>query len=237
MNAAASSLTQFGNGAIMPSPVLPGLVPSHAVLPAPPLIPDTAMRRPRRAVLRPWMVVLLAAFLIVAWGIWSVTGFFRLSSPSAALRNSTMTSAGGMWKTKLALSLGRGSIGLVRLVSSFVQMPPEGRAALNGLQGGEVGIYEMTGGSRPINAGQVLAGSDKEMMARGWARVVAAVRKNDLVAIYAPKKGVSQSRVQCSVMVLHEGRMVVVGARANPSELMKALPGSFDWEKRVSVTR
>jgi hypothetical protein len=227
---ASSSLHTFANGL--------GLVPA---MPAPPLIDErspaavsTASPSPRPVTrIRPWMVVMLALLFFSGLCVWWVTGFFRLGSETAALRNSMMASTGAAWKTRLALNFGRVSFGLVQLGTGFIQMPPEGRAALNGLQRAEVGIYEMTDNVRPVNPSAVLQSADKAMARRGWVRVVGAVKENNLVAVYSPKKGRASSRIECSIMVLHEHRMVLVGARANPDELIHVLPNSISWEKGI----
>ena len=181
------------------------------------------------------MFVLLTIFLIIGLAVWWVTGIFRLGSETATLRNSFMSSSAAQWKTKIALNFGRVSFGLVQLGSSFIQMPPEGRAALNSLSQAEVGIYEMTYHSAPLQPGSVLAITDKAMAKRGWVRLVGAVKNENFVAVYAPKKANLKSRIQASVLVLHENRLVVVGARANPNELMKLIPADSFAALRAGI--
>jgi hypothetical protein len=214
------------SAAITAGPFSQGVMPDSSAADAggrppiatrPPFIGAAAPARAPRV--HPLLVMFLIMLFLIGLGVWWVTGIFRLGSETAMLRNSFMRSSGAEWKTKIVLNLGSVSFGLVQLGSSFIQMPPEGRAALNSLNQAEVGVYEMTQQSAPLQPGSVLAITDKAMAKRGWIRLVGAVKSGNFVAVYAPKKADLKNRIQASVLVLHENRLVVVGARANPKQV------------------
>src|SRR5512145_163747 len=77
------------------------------------------------------LAVIASSFCACVLGcISGVTGFFRLSSDTAALRTSFMKSVPGVWDTKIALRVGWLTASVIRVGGSFLDLPPEPRAAL-----------------------------------------------------------------------------------------------------------
>src|SRR6516164_9323126 len=75
-------------------------------------------------------VVLLILMTMVCIPVIGVTGYFRLSSETKALRESFVDAQTGEMDKKIALSVGWFTTSLVRLGVSFAHVPPEARAAL-----------------------------------------------------------------------------------------------------------
>lgn len=204
------------------SPIAAGT--TQRIIDAQPPIIQSGSEHRRGPRVHPLAIFLLIVFFLVGLGLWWVTGIFRLGSETSTLKSSFMAASGADWRTRIALNLGRVTFGLVQFGTSFIQMPREGRAALNGLNQAEVGVYETARSYESISSSAILAATDKAMEKRGCVRIVGVIQRDNLVAVYVPKKGKLNSQVHASVLVLHENRLVVAGVRANPNELMKLIP-------------
>ena len=71
-----------------------------------------------------------------------------------------------------------------------------------------------------VERAAVFLATDKAMAARGWERVVGVAEKDDLVAVYLPRKGLAVGRMKCCMMVLHGPTLVVASARGNIEPLL-----------------
>lgn len=156
---------------------------------------------------------------MVIWLVVGVTGYFRVSPETAALRASLMQSVPGTWHKKIALSVGSVTTGLVRAGSRFINMPSEPRAALDALHGAEVGIYRLEE-EVAVNKGAALQAADKAMKSRGWDRIVGVVGERELVAVYFPRKA-SPRDVKCCVLVFQGCDLVVASVRGNLEPLVQ----------------
>ncbi len=160
-------------------------------------------------------VVLLACFILLGLSVVGVTGYFRLSSETAALRSSLMSAIPGTWNKKITIHVGGITMALLRNGLRFVHLQPEPRAAIEALRGAEVGISELREERVFVERAKVLSAADKAMAVRGWDRVVGVAEKDDLVAVYMPRKGLAVGRMKCCVMVLHGATLVIASARGN----------------------
>ena len=152
-----------------------------------------------------------------------VTGYFRLSSDTRALRSGLIAASGADWHQKIALNVGGFTLGLARAGLSFVPLDEPARAALQTVRGGEVGIFELSAEKKLPDRAAMLVAADKAMGARGWERAVGVMDEHDLVAIYVPVKNVSLKRLHCCVLVFDGRQMVLVSARTNPQPLVECL--------------
>jgi hypothetical protein len=181
------------------------------------------------------VLLLLCVPVLCAFGI---TGYFRLSSDTDALRNSFMTAAPGQWQKKFAAHAGWMTFALVRSIGQLLPLPVEPRAALNAVQGAEVGIYELHQPPGSANPSAILLRADEAMTGRGWVRIVAVAHEHELVAIYIPAKGVSSKRMTCCLAVLKDRELVVVSARANLDPLLdlaaRKLASNHPWRSASS---
>lgn len=177
-----------------------------------------------------FLVALCAFFALIGLAVIGVTGFFRLSPDTSALRAIALSS-GGAWQKVAALRVGWITTGLVRTGLSFVQMEPDARAALRVVRGAEVGVYELRDESGPCHRQQVLTRANKEMLARGWERVVTVAQGTDLVAVYVSPSRFSSRNLRCCVLVLQERQMVVAAAQANLEPLLEIARRHLEAEK------
>jgi hypothetical protein len=178
--------------------------------------------------LRKWHVVILAMLGTVALCVFGITGYFRLSSDTAALQTSLMKSVGGHWDKKIAVRVGWLTMGLVRNGLRCVHLAPEPRAVIEALHGVEVGVYNQAPGARGIDRGAMLSATDKAMSDCGWVRAVGVAKEHDFVAVYLPRKGISAGSMKCRVAVLHGETLVVVSARGNLEPLIQIARSHLD---------
>jgi hypothetical protein len=177
--------------------------------------------------IRPWLyirwVCLISLFLLLCvpvLGIIGVASYFHLSSSSRALRGAVMESVPGRWHTHFAINVGGVTLALARFGASFSHLPPDAKAALQFLDHGEVGIYEIEATTSSPDYGLILETADKSMRRRGWERIVGVVEAGQFVAVYAP----SNHRVKdisCCVAVLNDRNLVIVSARGNTVPMLE----------------
>jgi len=158
---------------------------------------------------------LLVCLLLLALAVYGATGYFRLSSEMAGLRDSLQTASGQQWHRTIALNIGGLTFGVARAGLSFVKMEDEARVALQTIQGCEVGIYQTMADTEDADRGAMLAAADAAMLRRGWERVVGVIDDGNLVAVYMPSKPEATSRMKCAVMVCEGRQMIVASTRAN----------------------
>lgn len=171
---------------------------------------------------------LLVGFLVILVGI---TSFFRLSSETAALRDSALAVAKGPWHKTMALNLGYFTTGIVRWGSHFLNLAAEPQAACDSIRGGEVGIYKLPETAGWVDHGAILARADQAMSVRRWERLVGVSRQHQLVAVYVPRGGVRTDRVRCCVLVLDGRDLVIAAARANLDPLLKIAGEPIDFKQ------
>jgi hypothetical protein len=179
---------------------------------------------------RPGYVVLGVVLCLPFLCVIGVTGYFRLSSATQALRSSVMEAVPGQWDKRFAIHVGGMTLGLVRLGSSFFKLPPEPKAALGALHGAEVGIYRLQHAPSALEYSAVFAATDKAMKRRGWDRIVGVAKGEQFVAVYMPHNLRTLKRMACCVVVLKERDLVVASASGNVQPLldlaMQRLPQS-----------
>jgi hypothetical protein len=165
-------------------------------------------------------VVLLVVLSVMVAGVIGVTGFFRLSSETAALRHCVTKSLAGHYNKKIAVSVGAVTMGLARIGGRLVHMPPEAHAALESIQQAEVGVYKLERNPSALNWSAIFSRADQEMVGRGWERIIGLANEHELVAIYVPGKGLASHRVKCCLVVIQGQELIVASAKGNPEALV-----------------
>lgn len=178
----------------------------------------TSPGRPPR--LRPIYFVLLLFLLLAGFCVIGVASYFRLSSPTRSLRSAVMESVPGQWHKRFALNLGWLTFGFARLGSSFFHLPPEPKAALQALDGGEVGIYRLEKSVSSLDYAAILKTADKSMRRRGWERIVGVAQGRQFVAVYVPDH-LRVKDMTCCVVVLNDQNLIVASASGNISRLLE----------------
>jgi len=148
-----------------------------------------------------------------------VTGCLRVSSDTAALRNSVAQAIGTELNKQIEISVGFLTMTAARAGLSFVELPPEARCALQSVKGAEVGVYRKCQYSAK-DGDKVLRAGDTAMNARGWDRMVTVMEGSELIAIYVPRNAGSSRDLKTCIVVLSANDMVVVSARGNLEPLV-----------------
>ena len=181
--------------------------------------------------LRTWHLVAMSVLLFVLLCGMGIVGVFRLSSEATVLRQSVMTTVPGVWEKKIALRVGRLATALVRAGATFFTLPPEPRAVLAAVHGGEVGVYNLLHDPGVVNPTAILSRMDKDMARRGWERGVAVSQEHELVVIYFPRHGLSPRNAKCCLVVLQGRELVVASVRGNLEPLLKLANEHFDFKR------
>lgn len=169
-------------------------------------------------------VLLAVALCLPVLGAISVSSYFWLNPETRALRNSVMQAVPGRWDKQFAGNVGGFTCGLLRYASSFFNLPPEPKAALQALHGAAAGVYKLQGASAALNYAAVLSAADQSMNRKGWERIVGVVQGRQLVAVYLPRGLRSVKRMACCVAVFNGHDLVIASARVDPAPLL-ALAG------------
>jgi hypothetical protein len=163
--------------------------------------------------------IVAALTLLVLTGI-GVTGYFRQTSETAALRKAAASSLPGGCNKKVALNVGWFTTACIRKGSQFVNMPPEALAAMNSMRSVDFGVYELNHEPSEESLAQLFNRADAAMKLRGWDRIVGVRDNGTMVAVYFPKKSVPFSKVRFSAIVVDGRDMVVASASANLDPLV-----------------
>jgi hypothetical protein len=186
---------------------------------------------------RPWFWVGLALLLFpfVALGVIALgaASYLHLSSDTRALRNGLMKASGVEWRQHLGLNLGGLTLGLVRAGLSLAPLDAQARAAVQTVRGVEVGIYELTAGTKPPDCAAMLAVADTVLNARGWERVVGVLDGGELVGVYVPGAAIAARQMKCCVLVFDGRQMVLVSAQADVEPLWECLRHQTDLRGKV----
>ena len=145
-----------------------------------------------------------------------------------------MESVGGQWDRKFAVHVGSLTMGVVRLGSHCIHLPPEPRAALDTLHGAEVCVYHLREEPQSVDAAAIFSSADRAMKALGWDRVVGVTRERELVAVYLPHKTIRPAKMSCCVMVFHDRELVIVSAQGNLEPLFEIARKRMDLSHRFS---
>lgn len=156
-----------------------------------------------------------AAVLLLVVG----TGCFRVSSDTRALRDAALESGFARADEKIEFGVGFFTVGLARLATHYIDIPPEARTALSSLKQAECAVYEVHQPRESLAA--ILLEADKAMETRGCERLVGVIQKRQLVAVYVPRDMKSARDVQASILVLDGKQLVCVTARADARDLVQ----------------
>jgi hypothetical protein len=181
-------------------------------------------------------VCLITLFLLLcvpALGIIGVASCFYLGASAQALRGAVMESVPGRWHKHFAINVGGVTLALARFGASFTHLPPDAKAALQFLDHGEVGIYEMEEKMSSPDYALILKTADKSMQRRGWERIVGVVEPGQFVAVYAPINHWGKD-TSCCVAVLDDRNLVIVSARGDTDQMLEFAQRHFRTKDLMS---
>jgi len=166
------------------------------------------------------LVVLVSPIVIVALGIASM---LTLSRDATLLRREMMAATDADWSTKVQMSVGGLTLGVVRNGLSFVRADhmDEARLALAAVRHASVGVYECNDRMGDLPREQLFARTDEKMKARGWTRLVGVSERNETVLIYTSDNMGSDSRMDLCLAVVDGDTMVIVSTNVDADSLAK----------------
>lgn len=178
------------------------------------------LQEKRGQVLLPLLAVLSLGIVSLAL---SVASFFLLGPETSALVRSARTDNANPWQKRVALSVGGMTFGVVRLAGHLPKLPPEARAAMQTVRSAEVGVYQLKSGTSPsaLDRSGILSRADASMSRRGWERVVGVQNNRELVAVYAPTRGLTPRSLHFCILVCTDKELVVARASGDPRPIME----------------
>lgn len=177
----------------------------------------------------PGLLLVLSAILVPALVVYGVTGYFRLSSDSAALRDSVREALPATCSTAAAINVGPMTLGLARLGLGMIpDLPPEARKAMRTVNGFEAGVYQLNRWLEPAVQGQIAAKARQAMERKGWTQIVRVTKGDDMVLVFMPDKNVSERNLRFNVLVIHEQQMVVASMRGNIQPVLEIISENLD---------
>ncbi len=165
--------------------------------------------------------LLIPLFYLPLFCAVGVIHLLTAGSDVTALRESLASANPGEWDKKITLRVGFFTLGTVRLISNFIPLPPEARAALGAVRNVEVGVFQNHNPRGSSIPSESVAAADRTMSARGWQRTLCVVSDRKLVLVYTPRDLTFRWSVSCCVAVVNEHDLVVVSGRGNAQSLME----------------
>ena len=153
----------------------------------------------------------------------ATTGCFRVGSETRALRDVALEFGADGAEEKIEVGVGFFTVGLAKLGTRLLDVPPEVKEILGSVDGVECSVYELRG--RQDDLSQLLVEADKEMSKRGCDRVVGVNDGEHLVAVYVPREMNSHRNASISVMVLTKRELVCATARGDLEPVLQMAYG------------
>ncbi|HKB56191.1 MAG TPA: hypothetical protein VKC51_01260 [Lacunisphaera sp.] len=187
---------------------------------------------PRRRVWR-WVLlgagICLTPFVLLAI---AAISFLTLNSDAAVLRKQVMAAADADWHTRVQLSVGGITLGVLRQGLHFVHARDieEARLALGAVRHASVGVYERTSGPADWSRPQLFADTDQAMGRRGWTRLVGVADNKDTVLIYVPQDMDTDGPVEMCLAVVNGRELVVVSTSVDAAMLAELVKQHIDHD-------
>lgn len=143
----------------------------------------------------------------------TTTGCFRVSSETRALRDVGLEFGVEDGEEKIEVGVGYFTVGLAKLGTRFLELPPEVHSILGSVKGVECSVYEISG--RKQDLAEVLTRADEAMDKQDCERVVGVIDGEQLVAVYIPRGTSSHRKMSMSVMVLTRRELICATARGD----------------------
>lgn len=174
--------------------------------------PPSPTLTPRRRV---WLWVLLGAglcltpFLLIGA---AAISYLTLDSDVRMLRRHVMAATDADWSTRVQVSVGRATLGVIGQALRFVDHKEiaDARLALRAVKHASVGVYERTSKEARWSREELFAKTDRAMQSRGWTRLVGVAERQDTVLVYVRENLDENDPVELCIAVVNGKEMVVV---------------------------
>jgi hypothetical protein len=147
------------------------------------------------------------------------TGCFRVSSDTRALRDVALEFAAPGAEEKIEIGVGFFTVGLAKVGTRFIELPPEVRTLLGAVKNVECSVYEVR--ERQGDISQFLVEADRAMNSRGSDRIVGVIDADQVVAVYVPRDVKSEHNMKLSVVVLTRNELICATARGDLEPLVQ----------------
>jgi hypothetical protein len=204
------------------------------------------MNTPAKTRLGPFQILLcvagaifaLFAVAIAAVVLWVVSSL-RLSGDARALRDSLRRPEMAAYDKRVEVNVGWIATGLLRTGLEFAHLDDEARTALGSIRSAEAGVYQRRFNHYDQTDARDFLASDAAMERRGWDRLVGVADEDTFVAIYTPRAATWNGDLKVCFAVVHDGKMVVGSARANPEALARLVmeKSRFSSNHQMRVSR
>jgi hypothetical protein len=187
-----------------------------------------------------WLLLGLAVMIapVLALGL-GIASMLSLDSDAALLRREVSAATDSHWHSKVQVSVGWVTLGLLRTGLRFVEHEhmDEARLALSAVRRASVGVYERTGRAGDWSREKLLSHTDRVMRNRGWSRLVGVAEEGQAVLVYASDEIDSSNRLEVCVAVVDDDNLVVVSTRVDADAIaklaeMKMPPG--EWRTKLA---
>ena len=171
--------------------------------------------------------VLLVVFLVLVVGaaslVYTIASTFRLGPETAVLAKSARPAGANHLQKRLALNLGATTFGLVRFAGCIPSLPPEARAAMKTVRSAEVGVFQLSSGTKEkdLDRTAILSRADTAMSRKGWDRIVGVIKDREVVAIYTPRRSTNPRKLTFCLLVCKEQELVVARVSGDPQPLLE----------------
>lgn len=177
------------------------------------------------------LVVVLCAILVPTLLLYGATGWFRLGSETATLRDSARKAMPGACETTAALNIGPATMRLARFGLGLVNdVPQEARQAISACRGVEAGVYHVNRWMTPADKARIVAHAEQAMKRRGWVKIVCVMKGDDMVQVFAPEN-LQENNLRFAALVMHEQHLIVAAVRGNARPLVELVSQKLQLQK------
>lgn len=186
-------------------------------------VPETSA--PHRQIWR-WVLlgvgICLTPFLLL--GLAAVS-YLTLDRDVRVLRQHVMAATDANWSTKVQMSVGRLTLGVIGQGLRFVHQPniDDARLALRAVKHASVGVYGRVSGGTDWSREQLFVETDRAMQKRGWTRLVGVADKQESVLVYVQDDLDESEPVEICVAVVNGKEMVVASTTIDAAALGELL--------------
>lgn len=195
--------------------------------------------QPRRRRLWPWILgFCLLPFVAVGLAAYSI---LTLDHAASVLRRHVMAATDSDWHTRVQVSTGRATLGLARLVLTWVHDPhvADARLALKAVKSASVGVYELADGSAAWSYDELFSKTDEAMRKRGWNRLVGVADDKNIVLIYTDGDPDGTGPIDICLAVVDDRELVVASTTIDSTKALdliaRHLPPDFPRKLHLAL--
>jgi hypothetical protein len=182
------------------------------------------------------LVLVLGAIALPTLLIIGITGYFRLGSDTAALRDGVLEVMPGTHDARGTLNVGPITLGLARLgIGMIDDIPADARQAISSVHSVEGAVYHINNWVEPAARARIATETRKVMRKRGWDPLVMVQKGEDLVQVFFKEKTMFRRQLRLCVLVLHEEELVIASVRGDITPLIDLATKHLELEGKLPL--